>query len=173
MIALITACFSVFGLVTPVNTLQAIIETTVEGLGFELVEFESSPRGRLLRVFIDKPWVPDIPDTDLTAMKGITIDDCTLVSNQLSRVFTVENVDYDRLEVSSPGLDRALTKPIHFHRFIGAELRLKLRAPLGNQRNFSGTIAGTSDASLRLLCDGQALDIPWGNIERARLSPQF
>ena len=78
-----------------------LIENTVSGLGYELVDFETSPRGRLLRVFIDR-----LPDQGT-----VTIDDCTAVSNQLGRLFTVENVDYDRLEVSSPGLDRVLKKP--------------------------------------------------------------
>jgi hypothetical protein len=74
--------------------LIALIEKTVAGLGFELVDIEQSPRGRVLRVFIDKP----------DKAGGIDVEDCTLVSNQLSRVLAVENVDYDRLEISSPGL---------------------------------------------------------------------
>jgi ribosome maturation factor RimP len=77
--------------------LSELIDKTVAGLGFELVEFESSPRARLLRVFIDKP------EGDKS---GITVEDCAIVSKQLSRVFTVENIDYDRLEISSPGMDR-------------------------------------------------------------------
>jgi hypothetical protein len=77
-----------------------LIETTVTGLGYELVEFETSPRARLLRVFIDRP------EAAQTDKSGISVEDCAAVSSQLSRVFMVENVDYDRLEVSSPGLDR-------------------------------------------------------------------
>ena len=77
-----------------------LVETTVNGLGYELVDFERSGRG-LLRVFIDKP-------------EGILVDDCQTVSNQLTRLFMVENVDYDRLEVSSPGLDRPLKKEADF-----------------------------------------------------------
>jgi ribosome maturation factor RimP len=68
--------------------LLKLIEQTAEGLGYELVDFETSPRGRLMRVFIDSP-------------NGITVDDCATVSNQLTRIFEVENIDYDRLEVSS------------------------------------------------------------------------
>ncbi|HNH24161.1 MAG TPA: ribosome maturation factor RimP, partial [Accumulibacter sp.] len=75
-----------------------VIEKTVTGLGYQLVDVERSQRGRVLRVFIDKPEKP----------RGVDIEDCALVSNQLSRVLTVEDVDYDRLEVSSPGLDRPL-----------------------------------------------------------------
>ena len=73
--------------------LNGLIEKTVTGLGYELVDLEMSPRARVLRVFIDKP----------EKARGVDIDDCVAVSNQLSRVLTVENVDYDRLEVSSPG----------------------------------------------------------------------
>jgi ribosome maturation factor RimP len=82
-----------------------LIETTVVGLGYELVEFETSPRARLLRVFIDRPAGAQAEKS------GISVEDCATVSSQLSRVFMVENVDYDRLEVSSPGLDRPLVKP--------------------------------------------------------------
>jgi ribosome maturation factor RimP len=96
-----------------------ILEKTVTGLGYELVDVERSPRGRVLRVFIDKPDKP----------RGVDIDDCALVSNQLSRVLMVENVDYDRLEVSSPGIDRPLKKEADFERFAGSEITLKLRLP--------------------------------------------
>ncbi|MDP1940284.1 MAG: ribosome maturation factor RimP, partial [Gallionella sp.] len=71
-----------------------LVETTVTGLGYELVDVERSGRG-MLRVFIDKS-------------EGISVEDCQVVSNQLTRLFTVENIDYDRLEISSPGLDRPL-----------------------------------------------------------------
>jgi ribosome maturation factor RimP len=93
-----------------------LIETTVKGLGYELVEFETSPRARLLRVFIDRP------ESDATQKSSISVDDCAIVSNQLSRVFTVENVDFDRLEVSSPGLDRPLVKAADYRRFAGQEI---------------------------------------------------
>jgi hypothetical protein len=73
----------------------------------------------VLRVFIDKPEKP----------RGVDVDDCALVSNHLSRVLTVENVDYDRLEVSSPGIDRPLKKASDFERFAGSEITLKLRLP--------------------------------------------
>ena len=109
--------------------LVEIIEQTVAGLGYELVDFETSPRVRLLTVFIDKP-------------EGITVDDCATVSNQLSRVFTVENIDFDRLEVSSPGLDRPLKKVSDFERFAGQQVSIRLRVAVENQRNFTGTLIG-------------------------------
>ncbi len=148
-----------------------LIETTVKGLGYELVEFETSPRARLLRVFIDRP------EAEVTQKSSIGVDDCALVSNQLSRVFTVENVDFDRLEVSSPGLDRPLVKAADFRRFAGQEVQLKLRVPLGNQRNFSGVLEGLEDAdgteSVRLRVDETQHRFALDNIDRARLVPKF
>ena len=148
-----------------------LIETTVKGLGYELVEFETSPRARLLRVFIDRP------ETEVTQKSSIGVDDCAMVSNQLSRVITVENVDFDRLELSSPGLDRPLVKAADFRRFAGQEVQLKLRVPLGNQRNFSGVLEGLEDAdgteSVRLRVDEIQHRFALDNIDRARLVPKF
>src|SRR3989337_1869744 len=103
-----------------------LVGATGGGLGCELVDFERSGRG-LLRVFIDKP-------------EGILVDDCQTVSNQLTRLFMVENVDYDRLEVSSPGLDRPLKKEADFVRFAGQQAQLTLRMPVEGRRNFTGVM---------------------------------
>jgi ribosome maturation factor RimP len=140
--------------------LAELIEQAVTGLGYELVDFETSPRARLLRVFIDK-------DT------GISVDDCSVVSNHLTRLFTVENIDYDRLEISSPGLDRPLKKAADFVRFAGEEAQFKLRVPVGNQRNFVGTILGEQDGSVRFRVGGEDLEFALDNIEKARLVPKF
>jgi ribosome maturation factor RimP len=148
-----------------------LIETTVGGLGYELVEFETSPRARLLRVFIDRP------EGAQTEKGGISVEDCAAVSHQLSRVFMVENVDYDRLEVSSPGLDRPLVKAADYRRFAGQDVQIKLRVPLGNQRNFSGVLEGLQEeGGIEVVCLRMnetlhrfALD----NIDRARLVPKF
>lgn len=146
--------------------LAGLIEQAVSGLGYELVDFETSPRARLLRVFIDR--------TDAaTQRSGVTVDDCEKVSNHLTRLFAVENIDYDRLEVSSPGLDRPLKKLADFARFAGHDVQLKLRIAEQNQRNFSGTLLG---------CDGERVSISTAegerafaldNIEKARLVPKF
>lgn len=106
-----------------------LIEQVANGLGFEVVDIERSPKGRLIRVFID---------TD----RGITVDDCATVSNQLTRVFEVENVDYDRLEVSSPGLDRPLKKAADFERFAGHEIQMRLRMPVKQSAQLCGRAAG-------------------------------
>jgi len=148
-----------------------LIETTVTGLGYELVEFETSPRARLLRVFIDRP------EGAPTEKSGISVEDCVAVSNQLSRVFMVENVDYDRLEVSSPGLDRPLVKAADYRRFAGQEVQVKLRIPVGNQRNFNGVLEGLQEeGGAEMVClrvNETQQRFALENIDRARLVPKF
>jgi ribosome maturation factor RimP len=148
-----------------------LIETTVVGLGYELVEFETSPRARLLRVFIDRPAGAQAEKS------GNSVEDCATVSSQLSRVFMVENVDYDRLEVSSPGLDRPLVKPSDYRRFAGQDVQLKLRVPLGNQRNFSGVLEGLQEeGGVEMVClkaNETQHRFALENIDRARLVPKF
>ena len=90
--------------------IQTILDKTLPGLGYELVDFELTAQGDL-RVFIDKP-------------DGITVEDCATVSNHLSRLFMVEDVDYKRLEISSPGLDRPLKKAADFARFAGEQAKI-------------------------------------------------
>ena len=143
--------------------LHELLETTVTGLGYELVDVEQSPRGRVLRLFIDT----------VGKEGGIDVEDCALVSNQLSRVLAVENVDYDRLEVSSPGLDRVLKKPADFERFSGSEVNLRLRLPMSGRRNFNGVLLGVQDGKLRLAIDTGEVELDLGNVDKARLVPKF
>lgn len=143
--------------------LHAFLETTVVGLGYELVDLELSPRGRILRLFIDKP----------AGTGGVDIEDCVTVSNHLTRVLTVENIDYDRLEVSSPGLDRPVKKAADFERFAGEEITLKLRIPLNNRRNFQGVLGGLRDGKVVLGLETGEVELDLANIEKARLVPRF
>jgi ribosome maturation factor RimP len=143
--------------------LHELFDKTVTGLGFELVDIEQSPRGRVLRLFIDKPDKPG----------GVDVEDCALVSNQLSRVLAVEDVDYDRLEVSSPGLDRVLKKTADFERFSGSEINLRLRLPMSGRRNFNGVLLGVQNGKVRLMIDTGEVELDLGNIDKARLVPKF
>lgn len=143
--------------------LVEIIEQAVVGLGYELVDFETSPRGRLLRVFVDKR----------PGEGTISVDDCATVSNHLTRLFAVENVDYDRLEVSSPGLDRVLKKAADWQRFAGEEVQFKLRVPVGNQRNFVGRIVGARDDKAVVLVGDEEREFALDGIDKARLVPKF
>lgn len=151
--------------------LNSLLETTVVGLGYELVDVEMSPRGRTIRVFIDAPGKDG----------GIDVEDCAKVSNQLSRVFEVENVDYDRLEISSPGMDRVVKKEADFARFAGHDIQIKLRIPHNNRRNFQGELLGCADGKVGLRLPGSGkpdavpddVELEFNNIEKARLVPRF
>lgn len=139
--------------------LQALIEPTLAGLGYELVALERVGRG-LLRLYIDKPG-------------GIDLDDCTRVSNQLTRLFAVENVAYDRLEVSSPGLDRPLVKEADFVRFAGSRVQLRLRLPVEGRKKFVGVLQGVEDGRVRLQTEAGAMAFALADVESARLAPDF
>lgn len=134
------------------------IEPALTGLGYELVALESAGRGRAMRVLIDKP-------------SGITIEDCARVSNHLTRLLAVEGIDYSRLEVSSPGIDRPLVRPSDFVRFAGEKARIKLRVPLAGQRNFVGIVRELKDGVLEFEADGKRLSFELSNLEKARLAP--
>ena len=105
--------------------LQQTIDDTVRGLGLELVELERSAGG-LLRVTIDFPWSPGD-----AAERPVTVEDCERVTRQLQYVLEVEGVDYRRLEVSSPGIDRPLRHAVDFERFEGELVDVTLKAPIG------------------------------------------
>jgi len=136
-----------------------LVGTTLTGLGYELVDFEVTGRG-LMRVLMDKP-------------AGITVDDCELVSNQLTRLFTVEGVNFDRLEVSSPGLDRPLKKEADFVRFSGQKAQIKVRMPMDGRKNFVGILGAVDSGVLQLDVDGSPIAIELSNVDKARLVPVF
>jgi ribosome maturation factor RimP len=141
----------------------SLLESTLTGLGYELVDLEvvQFGRKRLLRLFIDKPG-------------GVTIDDCTYVSNHVSRLLAVElDYDYDRLEVSSPGLDRPLKKESDFARFAGETVKIKLRIPQEGKRKFTGVLLGLDNGRIKLDVDGAEVAIALDNLDKARLVPQF
>lgn len=141
--------------------LHGILEQAVTQIGYELVDLEISNRGKLLRLFIDKPG-------------GINIDDCALVSEQVSNLLAVESaLDYDRLEVSSPGLDRALKKESDFERFAGNKVQLKLRVPVDGRKNYVGILRGIEQGTVRIEGEAGELSFALSNIDKARLSPEF
>jgi ribosome maturation factor RimP len=140
--------------------LLSLLDTTLTGLGFELVDMERSTKGRLIRVFIDKPG-------------GILLDDCATVSQHLSRLLLVENVDYDRLEVSSPGLDRPLKQEKDFLRFVGHKVRVKLRVASEGQRNYVGMVKQTFGGKVELEVEGKTVSFDILNLDKARLIPKI
>ena len=130
-------------------------------MGYELVDLQASNGGRLLRLFIDKPG-------------GVNIDDCAALSRQLSRVLEVERVDYERLEVSSPGLDRPLRKAQDFARFAGQKADVRMRTPdAAGRRRFVGVLKGADQGRVSMELDGQTVALALEDIDRARLVPEF
>ena len=140
--------------------LEELLQSTLKGMGYELVEVEQLAHNKLLRIFVDKEG-------------GIGIDDCVTISNHLSKLFAVENIDYGRLEVSSPGLDRPLRKEADFVRFVGEMVKLKLRIPIQGQRNFSGVLREVNNGIIKLESEGKLLDIELSNVGKARLVPKL
>jgi len=116
---------------------QRAVEDTVTGLGYDLVDAEKSAGG-LLRVFIDH--LP--PSTE-----PITVDDCERVTRQLQHVLEVEGASYERLEVSSPGLDRPLKKPADYARFVGEQVELTLKLPFKGRKKYSGELQALGDGA--------------------------
>ena len=139
--------------------IEALLEQTVTGLGYEFAGFER-PGSGLLRIYIDKP-------------AGIDVEDCARVSNHLSRVFSVEGIDYGRLEISSPGLDRMLRNEADFARFTGETARVKLRVPQDGRRNFVGNLRAVRDGKLEMDVDDELLELQISNIDKARLVPRI
>lgn len=131
------------------------------GLGYELVDAQASNGGRLLRLFVDKPG-------------GITLDDCAAISRHLTRVLAVEGIDYERLEVSSPGLDRPLRKERDFARFAGQKAEVRMRTPdPSGRRKFVGVLRGAGDGQVSLEMEGQTVTLALDDLDRARLVPEL
>jgi len=129
-------------------TLQQIVEQTVTGFGYDLVEIDRSAGG-LLRVTIDLPWDPQLGE------RFINVEDCEKVTRQLQYALEVDGIEYKRLEVSSPGIDRPLRHEKDFERFVGQVVDITLKAPMGaaaagqvsaNRKKFRGTLERVSAA---------------------------
>ncbi len=171
--------------------MQEIVEQTVTGLGYEVVEIERSAGG-LLRITIDLPWNP-------AAEQFVNVEDCEKVTRQLQFALDVDEVDYRRLEVSSPGIDRPLRTEQDFERFTGEVIDVTLKAPMGaaangqvsvNRKKFRGTLEraaaggwqivwrdepvakpGAKVSSKRAPAPMQALGFTLGELREARLAP--
>jgi ribosome maturation factor RimP len=138
--------------------LGELLERTIPALGYELVDWDMSARTRLVRVFIDKP-------------NGVDVEDCARVSNHLTRLFAVENVDFERLEVSSPGLDRPVKRLADYARFAGHEAQITLNAPVDGAKRIKGILRGTEGDDVLVETAAGVKSLPFGTIARARLVP--
>lgn len=173
------------------SPLHDLIERTLDGLGYELIELERAGGG-LLRITLDFPYQEDVEE------RVIGIEDCERVSRHLTHLFTVEDVDYDRLEVSSPGMDRLLRGELDFYRFAGELAKIQLVAALDGRRRFRGRLLGIIPAteehgvlvrmvllpepvvpvrgarrSRTKLLDLEQIDFVLADIEKARLAPEW
>jgi ribosome maturation factor RimP len=152
--------------------LQDIVEQTVAGLGYELVELERSAGGTL-RVTIDLPWEAGANE------KSVNVEDCERVTRQLQYTLEVEGVDYKRLEVSSPGIDRPLKGAKDFERFAGEVVDLTLKAAVGaaaagqvaaNRRKFRGTLEKT-DAGWQVVWSDEPPPKPGQKVSKKKKEP--
>ena len=156
--------------------LQQIVEQTVTGLGYDLVEIERTAGG-LLRITIDLPWqapekgAPELPD------QFVTVEDCEKVTRQLQFALEVDGADYARLEVSSPGIDRLLRHEQDFIRFEGSEVDLTLKAPIGaaggekinaNRKKFRGTLERTEEGGWQLVWSDEPPPKPGVRVSKKR-----
>ena len=144
------------------DELKKLLEPTIERLGFELTDLEVrlGGKGGLLRITIDKP-------------EGIDLDDCEKASLAVSALLDIENpvADNYNLEVSSPGLDRKLTKLEHFQRFEGETLKVTMRFPIAGRRRFRGTLVPSDNENIVVEVDGESHSLPLAALDTARLVP--
>lgn len=145
------------------EALNRLIQPVVEGLGYEFVGIEhvAHQPGALVRVYID-------------SAQGVGVDDCALVSHQLSSVLDVEDpiAGAYTLEVSSPGFDRPLFSREHYQRFRGARVHVRLAHALDGRRNFTGELLGVDDDDVLVHCDGEDYRLPFDAIDRGRIAPK-
>ena len=140
--------------------LSDILKPVVERMGYIYwgLRFHGHGRRSVLQVYIDHP-------------DGITLDDCSAVSNQLSGVLDVEDVigQSYTLEVSSPGVERPLLNSKHYELYIGAKIKVKSYIPLDNRKNFSGQLEAANEDSITLKIEEELIDIPYSAIKQGHL----
>lgn len=145
------------------TTLDERLAALVRGMGYEFVGYELLRQGRhsVLRIYID---------TDKTE-KGVTLDDCARVSHQVSAMLDVEDPIQGQytLEVSSPGLNRPLFELAHYQRFVGQQVKVRLRAPIDERRNYVGVILKVEGDDIHLLVDAEEVVLPFQRIEKANI----
>lgn len=144
--------------------LWELFEPVVTGMGYELIEIEHFPslKHGVLRLYIDKEG-------------GVTIDDCSDVSQQISALIDVEDPVKGQfnLEISSPGMDRPLRRLKDFQRFTGSKVKLKTGVPLDGQRNFTGRLLSADDNYVVIETDTEEISIPMDALDKARIVPEF
>jgi ribosome maturation factor RimP len=144
--------------------LWELFEPVVNGMGYDLIEIEHfpNPKHGVLRLYIDKE-------------DGVTVDDCSSVSHQISALIDVEEPvsGHFNLEISSPGLDRPLRRLQDFQRFTGSLVKLKTAMPLEGQRNFKGRLLEADEDKIVIETDDEEISLPMSAVEKARIVPEY
>lgn len=158
--------------------LQQIVEQVVTGLGYDLVEIERSAGG-LLRITIDLPWVAPATDAPAPLLEQfVTVEDCEKVTRQLQFALEVDGVEYKRLEVSSPGIDRPLRHEQDFVRFEGSVIDITLKAPMGaaaagqvsaNRKKFRGTLERAESGGWQIVWRDEPAVKPGQKVSKKRV----
>ncbi|MDC2858483.1 MULTISPECIES: ribosome maturation factor RimP [unclassified Delftia] len=157
--------------------LQQIVEQTVTGLGYDLVEIERSAGG-LLRVTIDLPWQPPVEGEPVVPEQFVTVEDCEKITRQLQFALEVDGTDYTRLEVSSPGIDRPLRHEQDFIRFVGEVIDLTLKEPIGaaaegqvsaNRKKFRGTLERAEGGGWQIVWSDEPPAKPGQRVSKKRV----
>ena len=158
--------------------LQQIVEQVVTGLGYDLVEIERSAGG-LLRITIDLPWVAPATDAPAPLLdQFVTVEDCEKVTRPLQFALEVDGVEYKRLEVSSPGIDRPLRHEQDFVRFEGSVIDITLKAPMGaaaagqvsaNRKKFRGTLERAESGGWQIVWRDEPAVKPGQKVSKKRV----
>ena len=159
--------------------LQQVVEQIVTGLGYDLVEIERTPAG-LLRVTIDLPWVQPVADAPVPELEQfLTVEDCEKVTRQLQFSLEVDGVEYKRLEVSSPGIDRPLRHDQDFVRFEGSIIDITLKVPIGaeaaagqvnaTRKKFRGTLERAESGGWQIVWSDEPPVKPGQRVSKKRV----
>lgn len=145
---------------------HTLISDVLAANGYELIEAEYVAGRQLWRIFIDKP-------ESRSGVDLIGLEDCAAASNLIEDALIAADVPYEHLEISSPGIDRALTKPVHFVRFAGESVKLTLQPPVNGERKITGDLVGFEQDHVLVNVGGAVNKVPYANVARARVLPQY
>lgn len=146
-----------------VSHIDELLQPGAEALGYELVAVEMSGGDMsILRIYIDAP-------------NGVDVEDCAKASRQFSAILDVEDPISNKytLEVSSPGMDRPLAKPIHFKAVVGQDVKIKMATLINGRRRFTGELVEATEDFAVVEVDGEQTELPYSEMDKARLVPVY
>ena len=158
--------YGFFGPICVTANTKTLISDVLTANGYELIEAEHFAGRELWRVFIDRP-------ESRSGIDLINLDDCSAMSAKIEDALIASEIPYEHLEVSSPGMDRALTKPDHFSRFSGETVKLTIEPAFEGLRKLTGVLVGLDCDQITIDVDGAVNKIPYAHVARARVVPQY